>query len=145
MLRNCFISFCILALGACAATPDAADDDLSSLALLLGGSGLTAKEVEEIAAKAAAYPLGSKENPVRVASPVGERAYLQRLRCENGSAPVFQRAGSAGVGIYGFIVDIYVVECVNSVPLRSEIWMDMYHGDHVETSAPPGFNIKPPR
>ena len=39
-----------------------------------------------LVAAAEAHPLGSLENPVRVGGPDGERAYLARLRCTNGSA-----------------------------------------------------------
>src|SRR5262249_7671707 len=41
-----------------------------------------------------AQPLGSKGNPVRTYQPPGEQAYLQRLRCPDGSTPAFERQGN---------------------------------------------------
>ena len=85
--------------------------------------------------------LGSQQNPIRVNMPAGERDYLSRLRCSDGSAPQFQRMGNAGVGVFGNIVDVYDVRCLNGTPARSEIWMDMYFPSYRETNAPPGFTI----
>ena len=44
-------------------------------------------EADAIAAAAAAHPLGTVENPVRVGGPQGARAYIARLRCADGSRP----------------------------------------------------------
>jgi hypothetical protein len=85
--------------------------------------------------------LGSEQNPVRVNMPPGEREYLSRLRCSDGVAPRFERLGSAGGAADGHILDIYDVRCAGGEPRASQIWMDMYHPQHVETAAPPGFTL----
>ncbi|MGZ8421236.1 MAG: hypothetical protein ACXWU3_17385, partial [Allosphingosinicella sp.] len=86
-------------------------------------------------------PLGSKQNPVRVEMPAGEQAYLARLRCGDGRAPQFERMGSFGAGVYGNILDGYIVDCGAAPPGKVEIFMDMYHRGHVETQPVPGFTI----
>jgi hypothetical protein len=74
--------------------------------------------------------------------PVGERAYLARLRCSDGNAPAFERAGSVGAGPYGKIMDLYHLKCLTGQPATASVYMDMYH-DHVEDRPVPGFTIKP--
>lgn len=108
----------VLALGACASSGGG------------GGGGGSASSA-----------LGSEANPIRVNMPAGERAYLDRLRCSDGAAPTYQRLGSAGGARDGHILDIYAVTCANGEPRASQIWMDMYHPNHNEASAPPGFTI----
>jgi hypothetical protein len=84
-------------------------------------------------------PLGSKTNPVRCDGPRGERAYLRSLRCApGGQAPKFDRLGSVGIGVYGNVLDEYEVTC--GVDGRS-VFFDMYHDNHIEGVAPPGFTI----
>lgn len=107
-------------------------------------SGVPTEKSERIAARLADKPLGSAANPVRANMPPGERAYIARLRCANGQAPAIQSRGSTGLGPYGMIVDSYQVACVGSSPASSDIHIDMYHPDHVETQAPPGFTIVAP-
>lgn len=83
-------------------------------------------------------PLGSETNPIRAKGPQGQRDYLARLRCANGRAPEFERAGSMGLGPYDKIVDLYTLHCENG-PVR-QITMDMYHC--VEETRPiEGFEI----
>ncbi|MFN3858371.1 MAG: hypothetical protein ACK4RV_11540 [Caulobacter sp.] len=123
-------------LAGCATTsPDAGGDDLFS------GGRVSAAETTRRAKAAARHPLGSRENPVRVNMPAGQRNYLTRLRCSDGAAPAFVRVGNFGAGIYGSIIDGYEVTCLGGQPARSLIFMDMYHPDHVETAAPPGFTL----
>lgn len=124
-------------------SPASEDDDLL-LAVLAGRSRLGADENARIAQEASAYPLGNRENPIRAHMPEGQRAYLQRLRCNNGRAPSFHRTGNLGMGIYGNIIDNYEVVCPGSGGGRHMLIMDMYHPDHIETAAPPGFNIVAP-
>ena len=88
-----------------------------------------------------ARPLGDKGNPVRVYRPTGQRVYLSRLTCADGSAPTFSRIGSFGLGPYGTIVDAYNVACGASA---SRVFMDMYHPDYVERRPVPGFAIRAP-
>lgn len=117
----------------------AQEDDLA--ALLGSGGRVSGEALEARIAKAAEYPLGSRENPVRVNMPDGQRSYLRRLRCANGAPPDFSRSGSAGPGPFGSIVDAYSVTCRGSEPAQSVIFMDMYHPTHDETRAPPGFTM----
>jgi hypothetical protein len=93
--------------------------------------------------EAARHPLGSRQNPVRAEMPAGQRAYLARLRCSNGTAPTFERVGNLGAGVFGSIVDQFDVRCQNSAPLRTIIVMDMYFPGHVETRPVDGFTLAP--
>ena len=94
-------------------------------------------------AAAAAFPLGSRENPVRVGGPEGERAYIARLRCADRSVPKVGGRASAGVGAFGTVVDMYPLDCGAAAPGRFALLMDMYHEEHREERAPPGFTIAP--
>lgn len=106
--------------------------------------GVPQAKSDRIAATLAGKALGSAENPVRANMPQGQRAYLSRLRCDNGRAPTFERQGSAGMSPYGMVVDAYAVVCAGSKPASSVIYIDMYHPAHIETAAPPGFGIVAP-
>lgn len=88
--------------------------------------------------------LGSAQNPVRADMPQGQRAYLNRLRCSDGSVPKYGRIGNVGVGVNGNIVDRYDVNCGSAAPGRVTIDMDMYYPGYVETQAVPGFTIVAP-
>ena len=113
------------------------------LADLLGGGRLKGAPLEAAIRKASGYPLGSKENPVRVSMPRGQQAYLRRLRCSDDKAPQFERVGNFGPGVFGSIIDGYRVICAaGAQPGETMIFMDMYHPDHVDTGAPPGFTLK---
>ena len=92
---------------------------------------------------AAAHPLGTMQNPVRVGGPHGERAYIARLRCADGTAPRVGERANAGVGAFGTIVDRYPLDCGSAAPGRFELVMDMYHEEHRETRAPAGFTLVP--
>ncbi|MGZ8283519.1 MAG: hypothetical protein ACXWUN_11315 [Allosphingosinicella sp.] len=100
-------------------------------------------DLAEAIAAAAAFPLGSIENPVRVGGPEGERAYLARLRCANGSPPQVGPRLDAGVGAFGTIVGAYALDCGPAAPGRTRLVMDMYHEEHREDRAPPGFTVAP--
>lgn len=100
-------------------------------------------DLRDIIAEADGHPLGSGRNPVRVGGPAGERAYIARLRCADGSSPSIGQRGSAGIGAFGTIVDVYPVDCGAKPPGKAEIVMDMYHAEHQENRAPPGFTIVP--
>ena len=108
---------------------------------LFSGGRVNGAELTARIAKAAQAPLGSRENPVRVSMPEGERGYLKRLHCSNGSAPGFSRQGSFGPGPFGSILDGYDVICAKGEPKRSTIFLDMYHPEHDEMVAPPGFTL----
>lgn len=101
--------------------------------------GLEGKKLAAAIKKAEAHPLGSEKNPVRVSMPEGERAYLARLRCADGSRPTLMSRSSTGAGPYGNILDLYPVVCSGKEAV--EVYMDMYHGE-AETRPVPGFSIE---
>lgn len=79
------------------------------------------------------HPLGSKENPVKVNGPSGEKHYLSRLNCASGDAVSFERVGSAGKGPYGFVMDEFKVSCPDNVVRR--VYIDMYHLENLHDVA----------
>lgn len=97
-------------------------------------------ELRGLIAAADAHPLGTRENPVRVGGPAGERAYLSRLRCAGGAAPQAGPRGDSGVGAFGSVVGAYALDCGGT---RTRILFDIYHEEHDENRAPPGFTILP--
>ena len=127
---------------ACATQPkqptaqEASDEELTSALVALFDENIQVdeKSLENI-------PLGTKENPVRVQGPMGQRDYLSRLVCDN-NEPVsaFQRSGSAGIGPFGNIIDLYDVICdTNKGAVNHSVYLDMYHGDYEETRPAVGF------
>ncbi len=108
---------------------------------MLEGMGLApvAQRVRSAIATAAAYPLGSDRNPVRVSGPAGQRGYIARLRCADGRAPQVGQRANVGTGPFGTIVDVYPLDCGDAEPGQFSLFIDMYHDDHVETKAPAGF------
>lgn len=98
-------------------------------------------EAEQIAAAAAAYPLGTEQNPVRVGGPQGARAYIARLRCADGSRPQMGARSTGGVGPYGTFTERYPLDCGGAAPGRNILAFDFYHEEHEETRAAPGFAV----
>jgi hypothetical protein len=96
------------------------------------------EEMSQLIAAADAHPLGSQENPVRVAGPDGERAYLARLHCADGASARIGARREAGVGPYGSVVGAYEIICVGGT---SQIVFDMYQEEHQESRAPAGFTL----
>ena len=143
-LLPCFGALALLA--APAAAQDVGEPTWSPEAML-DELGLAPEEddLREAIAAAEAHPLGSRENPVRVGGPNGERAYIARLRCSDGSPPRVGQRSNAGVGAFGTIVDVYPLDCGAAAPGRTDLVMDMYHSEHAEDRAPAGFNILPRR
>jgi hypothetical protein len=107
----------------------------------------------------------TREGALEVCLPRGERAYLDRLRCPDGSVPSYSRVGSVGRRINAknpeedeeasaqnlggkrpepggpdfHTLDLYKVTCRDKT---HEIYMDMYHCDQAPTQlAPPGFQL----
>jgi hypothetical protein len=105
------------------------------------GEGSSDAALESEIAAAAAHPLGTLENPVRVGGPEGELAYLGRLRCADGKPPQAFDRKSGGIGAFGSVVGLYTLDCGTAAPGRSQIALDMYHEEHREDRAPPGFTI----
>jgi hypothetical protein len=112
--------------------------------LLAGiGSGVSDEEIARQAAAAAAHPLGTLLNPVRVGGPEGERVYIARLRCADGQAPRVGARGAGGVGAYGTITNSTALDCGAAAPGRFDLVTDIYHEEHRERSAPSGFTLQP--
>lgn len=127
-----------------AAQPQPGDRTISPEQMLRDlGLGPDQEDLRAAIEAAQAHPLGTAQNPVRVGGPDGERAYLARLRCADGSAPRVGQRGSAGIGAFGSIVDVYPLDCGSAAPGRFDIVMDMYHAEHREAGAPSGFTIVP--
>ena len=99
-------------------------------------------EAEQIAAAAAAYPLGTEQNPLRVGGPEGARAYIARLRCADGSRPRIGPRSTGGVGAYGTLTERYPLDCGAAAPGRVILAFDFYHEEHVETRPAPGFVLE---
>lgn len=121
------------------ATAQEPDDPCGALSVLFGGCEEIAEADLETASQ---YDLGSAENPVRAGGVQGSRAYLDRLRCPNGRPIRYERVGSFGIGPFGNIIDGYEYRCRRND--TGTIFIDMYHGDHVEQNAPPGLTIVAP-
>ena len=138
-IKTCLVASISLLITACATTQEPtaqADDDVAySLAALFG------ENIDVDEKTLAQYPLGSEENPVRVDGPMGQRIYLSRLVCDNNEqVSAFQRSGSAGIGPFGNIIDIYEVICdTNQGAVSHSVYLDMYHGDYKETRPAAGF------
>jgi len=96
-------------------------------------------DLQAAIAAAAAHPLGTLENPVRVGGPEGEQAYLARLRCADGSSPRIGSREEAGVDAFGTVARAYPLACGASA---ARIVFDIYHEEHAEERAPPGFTIQ---
>jgi hypothetical protein len=147
-MRGLPFAFIILAAGLASAAA-AADDKLGARTASPGqmlaelGEAMPDAELEQAVAAAAAHPLGSVDNPVRVGGPEGERAYIARLRCANGTRPRVGPRADGGVGAFGTVVDLYALDCGAAAPGRFGLVMDMYHEEHREEHAPPGFGIDP--
>jgi hypothetical protein len=76
--------------------------------------------------------VSTREAPIEVCMPDGERAWLEATSCGDGSKPAFQRTGSIGPGgTCGSVIDLYAVTCPEK---QYEVFMDMY-------MCPPGKGI----
>jgi hypothetical protein len=107
---------------------------LSGIDAALGGG-----ENDPAIVAAQAFPLGSPDNPVRVGGPEGAGNYIGRLRCGDGTRPQVGGPTDGGVGAFGSVVQRYVLQCPSSTP--ASILVDIYHEEHVEDRAVPGFTI----
>lgn len=137
------LSFALVAVCGALAMPVAAQqqrNEAREFMERLGLRGLKGEALERAIEKAETHPLGSRDNPVRASMPVGQQAYLRRLRCPDGTPPAFERKGNIGSGVYVYYVDHYMVTCPGAAPV--DIFMDMYH-DHVEQRPVAGFTIEP--
>ena len=112
----------------------------------------------------------TKATAIEVCRPQGQRAYLSRLSCPDGTAPQFHRIGSFGQRhemskeaaeqltdeqrqrimrgaplqpgeIDHHVVDGYELSCGST---QRRVFMDMYHcGQPAPEQAPQGFGIRP--
>lgn len=137
--RTITMALAAILLAGCTTTSASSGGDPVLSRMLAGQSQTQGAALDAALADASQHPLGSSENPVRAEMPAGQRAYLNRLRCADGSAPSYNRVGNFGVGVYGNIVDGYQVTCAGSEPKM--VVMDMYHQGYVEDRPVPGFTI----
>lgn len=107
------------------------------------GMAPSERQIARAVERARSQPLGTAANPVRVSGPGGERAYIARLRCADGTSPRVGDRHNDGVGAFGTIVDVYPLNCGDAAPGRFRLIMDMYHDDHQENAAPAGFTLTP--
>ncbi len=109
---------------------------------MIPGLGLSPADddLREAIAAANLHPLGSLENPVRVGGPQGERVFLHRLRCPDGSAPTIGPRADAGIGGFGSVIGGYDLACGS---MRTRILFDPYHEEHREDRAPSGLTLLP--
>jgi len=96
------------------------------------------EEMRAAIAIAETHPLGTAENPIRVAGPEGAVAYLARLRCPDGASPRVGPSSEGGVGAYGSVVRAYEVSCPQS---SGRLLFDIYQEEYAETRAPAGFTL----
>jgi hypothetical protein len=123
--------------------PASAQDSTPRQMMREMGMAPSAQQERRAVERAAREPLGTRANPVRVSGPGGEHAYIARLRCADGNAPRVGSRYNAGEGVFGWIIDVWPLDCGEAEPGRFELVMDMYHDDHVETNAPAGFTLTP--
>lgn len=118
----------------------AESNDIDMRSIMTGLKGVVPQTPDQ--SELEKYPLGSKENPIRVDGPAGQRDYISRLICINGeSVSNAERLGSAGIGPYGFMMDIYNVVCgAAESAITTTIYMDMYHRGNEENRVADGFS-----
>lgn len=127
--------------GPLSAKPPRAESPAPLEVLAEVGAGNTDAELERSIAAAAAHPLGTATNPVRVAGPEGAQAYVARLRCADGSAAQVGARRDGGVGAHGSVVHLYPIDCGAAAPGRIDLLVDIYHEENVETRPPAGFRL----
>jgi len=133
-MRNLLSILIIISLAGCAANQKKSDDcEIPELSR----KSCVEPDYERISK----HPFGtSGYNPVRVDGPRGQRDYLARLICPDGRVVTsFSRVGSVGISPYGFMMDLYNVECRDKT---YSVYMDMYHSDYIENKPVDGFAIK---
>lgn len=117
--------------------------DEKSVELLMSGR-MKGRALDAALKEAQKHPLGSAGNPVRADLNIGEHAYLNRLRCSDGTRPAYERPTTPGTGVYGSNVDTYDVLCPNGEPKHTVIVMDGFFPGFVEKNAVAGYTIEAP-
>ena len=107
------------------------------------GGGSSDAEVAQELATAAAFPVGTLQNPIRVAGPEGERAYLARLRCADGAMPRVGAQRPGGTDAFGNVTELAPADCGGAAPAHADILIDIYQEEHVLEAAPAGFQLAP--
>jgi hypothetical protein len=107
------------------------------------GEGSSDAALAQAIAAAAAFPLGTLQNPVRVGGPEGERAYVAKLRCADGKRPQIGPTRPGGVGAYGSVADVVPLDCAAAAPGRVDLVVDPYFEEQPETRPPAGFTFGP--
>jgi hypothetical protein len=139
-----FILIALLFTSVPASAQDIGQRTQSAEQLLVQMRGRSADEDLATSIEAAnAHPLGTLANPVRVGGPEGERSYIARLRCGDGSTPRLGARSEGGVGAFGTVVGSYPLDCGAAAPGRTTLMFDMYHAEHAESRPPAGFTIAP--
>ena len=105
------------------------------------GQGSSDEEMTKAIAAANAYPLGTLQNPIRVAGPDGAHGYLARLRCVDGSTPAIGREAPGSTDAYGTLTTIVPLTC-GSGPAAPLVF-DFYQEEYRETRPAPGFSLAP--
>jgi hypothetical protein len=143
-MRFLLLAAALIAAPAAAQTPNLGKRTAPPEQSMAGiGGGSSDAEIARVEAAAAAFPLGSLQNPVRVGGPDGERAYLARLRCANGEPPRAGIARPGGADAYGSVARLVTLDCGAAAPGRAEIAIDPYFEEHREDRAPAGFTLAP--
>lgn len=135
----------ITLVSACSTSPKPSDTSDAELTDVLGAVFGVRKQPDMTQLEK--HPLGTPENPVRVAMPIGQHDYLSRLICENDERiSAFNRIGNAGIGPYGSMVDAYTVICdTNKGAVEYSVYLDMYHSDYEEIRPAQGFKALLPK
>ena len=103
------------------------------------GAGNSDEEIARAISAAEAHPLGTMQNPIRVAGPRGVQDYIARLRCSDGSKPKAGPDREGGVDAFGSVATIVPLSC--GVAAAQSVAFDLYQEGHVETRPLPGFTI----
>ena len=109
--------------------------------ILAFGQGSSDEEMTKAIAAANAYPLGTLQNPIRVAGPDGAHLYLARLRCADGSTPAIGRETPGSIDAHGTLTTLIAVTCGSSA--AAPLAFDFYQEEYRETRPAPGFSLAP--
>jgi hypothetical protein len=105
------------------------------------GQGSSDEEMAKAIVAANAYPLGTLQNPIRVAGPDGAHAYLARLRCADSSTPAIGREAPGSTDAFGTLTTIVPVTCGTGPP--APLVFDFYQEEFRETRPAQGFSLAP--
>jgi hypothetical protein len=89
-----------------------------------------------------AAPVGSHANPIRCSGKPDELDYLARLRCPDGAAAHWRRAGASGNSSAGTTQSLYRVRCTQ-LNWETTIHFDRRRSPRDEQPAPAGLELAP--